>query len=178
MKDSLILLIIGIIIGFGLCGMLSRCGGHQDAPDIDTVSVKVVHDSIVDTVPLPIETRKVGAVKAKLPLARKPDSCLNVKENLNETLNNDLNSPDSALVEIPIEQKVFTDSTNYRVVLSGYNVTLDTMQVFRHREYITERIKPPAKRWGLSVGIGAVVGTDMKVRPGIFVGATYTFLSF
>lgn len=176
MKDSLILLIIGILIGFGLCGLISKCNGHQDAPDIDTVSVKVVHDTILDTVPVPIETRKVGSVVAKLPITK---DTTNVGE-LENKLINEFTSPltsDSALVEVPIKQKVYTDSTNYRVVLSGYNVTLDTMQVFRHREYITERIKPPAKRWGLSAGIGAVVGTDMKVRPGLFVGVSYTFLT-
>lgn len=177
MKDSLILLIIGILIGFGLCGMLSKCNGHQDAPDIDTVSIKIVHDTIIDTVSFPVETRKVGSVVAKLPVFK---DTTNVGELVNES-SDFLKSPltsDSALVEVPIEQKVYTDSTNYRAVISGYNISLDTMQVFRHREYITERIKPPAKRWGLSVGVGAVVGTDMKVRPGVFVGATYTFLSF
>ena len=171
MRDSLILLIIGFIIGFSLCGLLSKCGAHQDAPDIDTVSVKVVHDTTIDTVPVPVEVRQVGAVKAKLPLAKEKaviDSCQHTSDSCQHY----------ADVLIPIEQKVFTDSTNYRAVISGYNLSLDTMQVFTHREYITERIKPPAKRWGLSVGVGAVVGTDMKVRPGVFVGATYTFLSF
>ena len=177
MKDSLILLIIGILIGFGLCGLISKCNGHQDALDIDTVSVKVVHDTITDTVPFPVETRKTKAVVAKLPLVKDTTSCGELANESADFLKSPFTS-DSALVEIPIEQKVFTDSTNYRAVISGYNVTLDTMQVFRHREYITERIKPPAKRFGLSVGVGAVVGTDMKVRPGLFVGASYTFISF
>ena len=171
MKDSLILLIIGLLVGVVIGFTLSTCNGHQNAPDIDTVSVKVIHDTILDTVPVPVETRKAGAVKAKLPLAKDTtviDSCQHTSDSCQHY----------ADVLIPMEQKVYTDSTNYRVVLSGYNVTLDTMQVFRHREYITERIKPPAKRWGLSVGVGAVVGTDGRVRPGLFVGATYTFLSF
>lgn len=174
MKDSLILLLAGVLIGFSLCGLLSTCGGHQNAPDIDTVSIKVVHDTIVDTVPLPVETRKAGSVVAHLPIAN--NKVFDNRE-LTDTVKFDANK-DSVAVLVPMEQKVYTDSTNYRAVISGYNISLDTMQVFRHREYITERIKPPAKRWGLSVGVGAVVGTDMKVRPGVFVGATYTFLSF
>ena len=171
MKDSLILLIIGLLVGVVIGFTLSTCNGHQNAPDIDTVSVKVIHDTILDTVPVPVETRKAGAVKAKLPLANEKaviDSCQHTSDSCQHY----------ADVLIPMEQKVYTDSTNYRVVLSGYNVTLDTMQVFTRREYITERIKPPAKRWGLSVGVGAVVGTDGKVSPGLFVGATYTFLTF
>ncbi|MBD5379601.1 MAG: hypothetical protein HDR74_06905 [Bacteroides sp.] len=170
MKDSLILLIIGFLIGFSLCGLLSKCNDHQDAPDISTVSVKVIHDTILDTVPVPAEVRRVGSVVAKLPLAKDTtviDSCQHTSDSCQHY----------ADVLIPIEQKVYEDST-YRAVISGYNISLDTIQVFRHREYITERIKPPAKRWGLSAGVGAVVGTDMKVRPGVFVGATYTFLSF
>ena len=174
MRDSLILLIIGFLIGFSLCGLLSKCGTHQDAPDIDTVSIKVVHDTILDTVPVPVEVRQVGSVVAHLPIAN--NKVLDNSE-LTDTVKFDANK-DSVAVLVPIEQKVFTDSTNYRAVLSGYNVTLDTMQVFTRREYITERIKPPAKRFGLSAGVGAVVGTDMKVRPGLFVGASYTFITF
>ena len=174
MKDSLILLIIGLLVGVVIGLLLSTCGGHRDTPDIDTVSIKVVRDTIIDTVPVPVELRQVGSVVAHLPIANNK-----VLDNskLTDMVRFDANK-DSVAVLVPIEQKVFTDSTNYRAVISGYNVTLDTMQVFRHREYITERIKPPAKRWGLSVGVGAVVGTDMKVRPGIFVGVSYTFLTF
>ncbi len=174
MKDSFILLIIGIIIGFGLCGLMSKCNDHHVTPDIDTVSVKVIHDTILDTVPVPAEVRQVGSVVAHLPIAN--NKVLDNSE-LTDTVKFDANK-DSVAVLVPIEQKVFTDSTNYRAVISGYNLSLDTMQVFTRREYITERIKPPAKHWGLSVGVGAVVGTDMKVRPGIFVGVSYTFLTF
>ena len=174
MKDSLILLIIGLLVGVVIGFTLSTCNGHQNAPDISTVSVEVIHDTILDTVPVTAEVRQVGSVVAHLPIAN--NKVLDNSE-LTDTVKFDANK-DSVAVLVPIEQKVFTDSTNYRAVISGYNISLDTMQVFRHREYITERIKPPAKRWGLSVGVGAVVGTDMKVRPGIFVGVTYTFLSF
>lgn len=172
MKDCLILLIIGILVGFMLCGMLSTCGGHRDTPDIDTVSVIVVHDTIVDTVVKPVEVRPVGAVTARLPIETNrvcvDDSCQHSSDSCQHY----------ADVLIPIEQKVYTDSMNYRAVISGYHVSLDTLAVFRQHEYITQRLKPPEKRWGLSVGVGAVVGTDMRIRPGLFVGGTYTFVTF
>ncbi|MDE6808718.1 MAG: hypothetical protein K2J42_01330, partial [Muribaculaceae bacterium] len=180
MKDSLKLLLLGLFIGTVVVISvisLTRCmsATHEREPSaFDSVSVVVVHDTITDTVPVPVEVRPVGAVTAKLPKVSTDDMTF---ENRDTTARPD-ESPDSAAVLIPIDQKVYTDSMNYRAVISGYNVSLDTIAVFRQREYITQRLKPPEKRWGLSVGVGAVVGTDMRVRPGLFVGGTYTFVTF
>ena len=180
MKDSLKLLLLGLFIGAAITVSLfslTRCMTvtHEREPStVDTVSVIVVHDTITDTVPVPVESRQVGTLTAKLPKVSTDDTAF---ENRDTTVHQD-ESPDSAAVLIPLEQKVYTDSANYRAVISGYRVSLDTLAVFRQREYITQRLKPPEKRWGLSVGVGAVVGTDMRVRPGLFVGGTYTFVTF
>lgn len=180
MNDSIKILFLGLIIGtvfvFSVIS-LTRCMSathEREQSAVDTVSVIVVHDTIVDTVVKPVEVRPVGTVLARLPKVSNNDTAF---ENRDTTVHQD-ESPDSAAVLIPLEQKVYTDSANYRAVISGYNVSLDTMVVFRQREYITQRLKPPEKRWGLSVGVGAVVGTDMRVRPGLFVGGTYTFVTF
>ena len=177
MNDSIKILFLGLII----CAVfvisvisLTRCmsATHEREPaTVDTVSVIVVHDTIVDTIPVPVESRQVGTVTARLPIENSvcvDDSCQHLSDSCQHYTD----------VLIPIEQHVYTDSANYRAVISGYRVSLDTLAVFRQREYITQRLKPPEKRWGLSVGVGAVVGTDMRVRPGLFVGGTYTFVTF
>ena len=178
MKDSLKLLLLGLFIGAAITVSLfslTRCMTvtHEREPaTVDTVSVVVVHDTIVDTVPVPVESRQVGTVLARLPIETNSvcvdDSCQHSSDSCQHYTD----------VLIPLEQHVYTDSANYRAVISGYRVSLDTLAVFRQREYITQRLKPPEKRWGLSVGVGAVVGTDMRVRPGLFVGGTYTFVTF
>ena len=180
MKDSLKLLLLGLFIGAAITVSLfslTRCMTvtHEREPSaVDSVSVVVVHDTIVDTVVKPVEVRPVGTVLARLPKVSNNDTAF---ENRDTTVHQD-ESPDSAAVLIPLEQKVYTDSANYRAVISGYHVSLDTLAVFRQREYITQRLKPPEKRWGLSLGVGAVVGTDGRVSPGLFIGGTYTFITF
>ena len=177
MKDSLKLLLLGLFIGAAITASLfslTRCMTvtHEREPSaVDSVSVVVVHDTITDTVPVPAESRQVGTVTARLPIENSvcvDDSCQHSSDSCQHYTD----------VLIPIEQHVYTDSANYRAVISGYHVSLDTLAVFRQREYITQRLKPPEKRWGLSVGVGAVIGTDMRVRPGLFVGGTYTFVTF
>lgn len=85
---------------------------------------------------------------------------------------------DSADVIIPMERKVYEDST-YRAVITGAWVSLDTMQVYPRRETVTIRHPPDRrKRWGVSAGIGAAVTTDGRISPALFLGATYTFATF
>lgn len=184
MKDSIKILIVGLFIGAAITAslfMLTRCMTvtHEREPtECDTVSVVVVHDTIIDTVVKPVETRDIGTVTAKFRKVSNNDTTQYLAFGNRDMAVHQDESPDSAAVLIPLEQHVYTDSTNYRAVISGYRVSLDTLAVFRQREYITQRLKPPEKRWGLSVGVGAVVGTDGRISPGLFIGGTYTFITF
>lgn len=83
---------------------------------------------------------------------------------------------DSAQVLLPIETKVYEDST-YRAVVSGYRVTLDSLQIFaRHHESVirTEVVRTkPAGRFSITVGPQLGVGyTPKGVQPYIGVGVT------
>ena len=75
------------------------------------------------------------------------------------------------VVHLPIEQKVYQDST-YRAVVSGYKPSLDSIQVYQRTERIkvTERIPTPP----ISVGIQGGVGITPKgLQPYIGVGVSY-----
>lgn len=75
---------------------------------------------------------------------------------------------DTAFIELPIETKVYKDST-YEAHISGYRPSLDSIRVFTRRVIETRQIAPKkASRWG--VGVTAGYGATPKgLLP--FVGA-------
>lgn len=88
--------------------------------------------------------------------------------------------PDSVAVAIPIEQKHYKGD-DYDAWVSGWNPSLDSLRIYRQTQQIattTEVTRWKTRRWGLSVGVGAVASPKGGIQPGIFIGATYTFLAF
>lgn len=122
---------------------------------IDTVRViqPVVRDSLV-----------VRYVRVRVPVVRdslRIDSVL---------------ARDTALVELPITQMRYTDST-YTAWVSGYSPSLDSIYVYPKREIITTTIRPKPRRWGVGVH-GGVGITPKGVQPYIGIGVSYNILSF
>ena len=60
---------------------------------------------------------------------------------------------DSIPVLIPITSKEYK-TDDYRAVVSGYNPTLDFMEVYRDKEIITFPTIQKKKRWGLGLQAG------------------------
>ncbi len=89
---------------------------------------------------------------------------------------------DTARVQIPITQKHY-QTQNYQAWVSGYQPTLDSLHIYSpttiitHTNTITQEKIPHSRRWGISAGVGAVV-TNRQISPGIFIGLTYTFVTF
>jgi len=87
---------------------------------------------------------------------------------------------DSVNVEVPIERKVYEDST-FRAVVSGYKPNLDSLWVYRTiREItITNTVKIPPKHFGFGVSLGPTMLVtpkgDIKGGLGITGGITYKF---
>ncbi len=84
---------------------------------------------------------------------------------------------DSVLVEMPIEQKEYQDST-YKAYISGYDVRLDSIFIYGKTEIKTfEKKKEKNKRWhiGVSAGYGA---NKQGLSPYVGVGVTYSIFSF
>lgn len=83
---------------------------------------------------------------------------------------------DTAYIQVPIERKVYQDST-YRAVISGYKPNLDSLWVYNTTHYvtITEKVKEKASKWGFNatIGPGVVIAPSGKVSAGI--GATIGF---
>ncbi|WP_455639786.1 DUF6808 domain-containing protein [Parabacteroides sp.] len=73
------------------------------------------------------------------------------------------------LVPVPITQKEYL-TDHYHAWVSGYNPSLDSVDVFRATVYIKERIKP--RRWGLGVSAGYGIGRS-GLSPYLSVGVYY-----
>lgn len=90
-----------------------------------------------------------------------------------------LYNTDSVLVpvQIPIETKVYLDST-YRAVVSGYRVNLDTIQVYPIHTYttITNTITKQ-KRFNIGIQAGVGYGCFNK-KPDVYVGLGVSYRLF
>ena len=85
---------------------------------------------------------------------------------------------DSVAIELPIETKHYTDSATYSCWVSGYEPSLDKIEVYSRIEQreVTTTINKP-KRWG--IGISAGYGLTVKgMQPYIGIGLSYRLISF
>ncbi|MDR1224488.1 MAG: hypothetical protein LBL07_16655 [Tannerella sp.] len=144
----------------------------------ETVTVTVIHDTVTIITPAPVLVVETGQIRAKLPVAGK---CTAEPEKVPETgVFDAARDEDSVEVVIPVSTKVYEDSL-YRAVISGYNVSLDSIQIYRSTVYVerwhevTKKVKPG--RWSFGVQVG--YGTDFKdVRPYVGVGVSYKLWEF
>jgi hypothetical protein len=138
----------------------------------ETVTVTVIHDTITITTPAPVLVAETGQIRAKLPVAELPVIELSIIDSLPAVA-------DSAEVIIPVSTKIYEDSL-FRAVISGYNVSLDSIQIYRQTVYVDrwhEGVKAKTRRWALGVQVG--YGTDFKgMHPYIGVGVSYNLWGF
>lgn len=181
-----------LLIVAGVAWLAHLHGGSRATEAVPDTVRSVVYDTVTVVNPDPVQTTQLPGVVMRLPLwrgvasddnnhARDYNLSAQRVETGTETCTDACTSPergDSVNVIIPMERKVYEDST-YRAVITGAWVSLDTMQVYPRRETVTIRHPPDKrKRWGVSAGIGAAVTTDGRISPALFLGATYTFATF
>lgn len=85
-------------------------------------------------------------------------------------------------VQVPISRKVY-EGEDYRAVVSGFRASLDTLDIFRKTQTVTntvvQRVEVPGKpkRWGIGVSAGYAL-TPQGVKPYIGAGISYSFITF
>lgn len=88
---------------------------------------------------------------------------------------------DTTYIALPRETRIYKDST-YRAVVSGYQPTLDRIEIFQSSRVITsESVKiPKRKRWGVGVqvGYGATLERQPQLVPYVGLGVSYNILSW
>lgn len=85
-------------------------------------------------------------------------------------------------VLVPISRNVY-EGEDYRAVVSGFRASLDTLDIFRKTQTVTntvvQRVEVPGKpkRWGIGVSAGYAL-TPQGVKPCIGAGISYSFITF
>lgn len=129
----LVCLLLGVIVWM-------QCNSH----DSQTVYVKgdTVHirDTVRDTIPKPVKETLKRTDTVYLPI-------------LMDTTTDRALESDSVPVLIPITSKEYK-TDDYRAVVSGYNPTLDSMEIYRDMKIITLTPVQKRKRWGLGLQTG------------------------
>lgn len=122
-----------------------------------------IHDTIVVREPVAVESKPVGVrsyrVKLLGRIGKQNDSIR--KQN------------DSVEIELPIEQKVYSDSL-YKAWVSGFDARLDSIYIYQPTRYITIKTTEQQSRWswGIQSGMGI---TPKGLQPYIGIGATFRF---
>ena len=85
-------------------------------------------------------------------------------------------------VLVPISRKVY-EGEDYRAVVSGFRASLDTLDIFRKTQTVTntvvQRVEVPGKpkRWGIGVSAGYAL-TPQGMKPYIGLGVQYDLISW
>ena len=86
------------------------------------------------------------------------------------------------LVLVPISRNVY-EGEDYRAVVSGFRASLDTLDIFRKTQTVTntvvQRVEVPGKpkHWGIGVSAGYAL-TPQGMKPYIGLGVQYDLISW
>ena len=141
--------------------LLGRRSVKPEIVEIHTTDTVVVRDTVRETVLVP-KVRYLTRVDTVLLLV--PGDTVKVP------------------VLVPISRKVY-EGEDYRAVVSGFRASLDTLDIFRKTQTVTntvvQRVEVPGKppRWGIGVSAGSAL-TPQGVKPYIGAGISYSFITF
>jgi hypothetical protein len=141
--------------------LLGRRSVKPEIVEIHTTDTVVVRDTVRETVLVP-KVRYLTRVDTVL--LKVPGDTVEVP------------------VLVPISHKVY-EGEDYRAVVSGFRASLDTLDIFRKTQTVTntvvQRVEVPGKpkRWGIGVSAGYAL-TPQGVKPYIGAGISYSFITF
>ena len=133
---------------------------RSDGEATSTTDTIYIHDTMVVREPVAVENKPVGVKNYRIKL-------LGVIGKQNGKQN------DSVEVELPIEQKVYSDSL-YRAWVSGFDARLDSIYIYQPTRYITIKTTEQQSQWswGVQAGLGI---TPKGLQPYIGLGTTFRF---
>lgn len=151
--------ILGVIIGAFLLSLVWRRCAYDTEVVADTI-FKVIK---VDR-PIVRESTVVKYKVVQLPIA---------KDTICDTIK------DSVFVEVPIEQKVYSDS-NYTAWVSGYRPRLDSISI-THQDVSFHKLVNNSSKGSKRLYLGIQVGygiTPRGLQPYLGLGVSYRFVGF
>lgn len=164
----LIAFCIGCVIGVVGARKYRPCVNLPISVQRDTITVR---DTLRDIVPVPVKERiiRVDTVRLEItPGATDAKPIDTVRGDDTIEASEEPRIGQGGTVEIPISQRVYATEF-YRAVVSGWRPSLDSIEVYRKTQTITNTVtqyKPP--RIALLAGGGVGYTTDKKIVP--FVG--------
>lgn len=161
MREFLKLVILALVFAFTAGGMVIAYHCYETRPDRRETRDSVVLVRRYVDVPVPRDSVVVRYITEKLPV--KKDTAVRVDSVIVH---------DSVYVEIPITQKIYSDSL-YKAYVSGYRARLDSIAINDRVHIITRREK--MSRWSIGVGSGYGI-TPKGFLPYIGVSVNYRIL--
>lgn len=167
---------VGFVLGLGYGRMTAR--NEPETPIISKADTSSSVEPIEVERPKIKDSTVIHHVWVKVPVV--PDSVPEKAESV----------PDSALVDIPIERRVYEEDSLYRAVVSGPRIgkagpSLDSLLVFSKMTTITvtntvpEYIPAPRRGWGFGITVGpsvlATPGGQVHAGLGATIGLQYRF---
>ena len=141
-------------------------------------STEVVTDTIFKVIkvdrPIVRESTIVRYEVVQLPIVAKDTICVSSRKCICESDT----IKDSVFVEVPIEQKVYSDS-NYTAWVSGYLPRLDSISI-THTEVshkLVNNSSEGSKRLYLGIQVGYGI-TPRGIQPYLGIGLSYNFFGF
>ena len=160
---------VGFVLGLGYGRRTAR--NEPETPIISKADTSSSVEPIEVERPKNKDSTVIHHVWVKVPVV--PESAESVPEKAES-------APDSALVDIPIERRVYEEDSLYRAVVSGWHPSLDTLMVYSKTTTITIREKvpiPDRRRWGIGIQAGAGA-TRNGLTPYVGVGVSYNLLTW
>ena len=163
MKNVVIAVIALALIAVAF--LLGRRSVKPEIVEIHTTDTVAVHDTVRETVPVPKVRYLTRVDTVLLPV---PGDTAEV--------------PVPVPVLVPISRNVY-EGEDYRAVVSGFRASLDTLNIFRKTQTVTntvvQRVEVPGKpkRWGIGVSAGYAL-TPQGMKPYVGVGVQYDLISW
>lgn len=146
-----------VIVVLALCLLCFAAGRYTKRAEREPVckTDTFIHvDTLRDSIPYPVYETVIQTVPELFPVYI--------------TLEGDT-VREPIFVPVPITQKEYL-TDNYRAWVSGYNPSLDSIDLFQKTMYITEKVKP--RRWGIGVTAGYGIGKH-GLSPYVGIGGFY-----
>lgn len=163
-----LLYIIGLIFGAFLLSLVwRRCADNTEVVT-DTIFKVVKVDRPIVRESTVVKYEVVRLPRANDTICVSSRKCISVSDTIK----------DSVFVEVPIEQKVYSDS-NYTAWVSGYRPRLDSISI-THQEIsykLVNNSSKGSKRLYLGIQVGYGI-TPRGMQPYLGLGVSYNFFGF
>lgn len=152
--------IIIILLTSAICLTVGyKTGLRKSLPNPVKTDTVIRVDTVHDSIPVPVEDVYIADIEIPVPV---PVYVL-------DESGNKVEKTDTMQFRLPISKKTY-ENENYKAVVSGFNAKLEDLTIYKHTEYIRQKI--PDRRWGLGVTAGYGVGKH-GLSPYIGLGVYY-----